>query len=67
MKKIVFIVIVLFPLSLFPQVRDHPIEVHLYPHSLSPQDSLRDGPFGKKIDIPEDAFLIWVDPFDSIG
>lgn len=66
MRKFCFIVIVLFPLSLFSQVRDQHIAVHFYPHSLSPQDNLQDGPFGKKIDIQEDTFLIWVDLFPGL-
>lgn len=66
MKKFCIMIIVLFPLSLFAQVRDHPIEVHFYPHSLSPQDFLQDGPYGKKLDIQEDTFLIWVDLFPGM-
>lgn len=66
MKKLSIIIIVLFPLALFSQVQDHPIEVHFYPHALSPQDSLQDGPFGKKLDIQEDTFFIWVDLFPGL-
>ncbi len=66
MKKFSIIIIVFFPLALFAQVQDHPIEVHFYPHALSPQDSLQDGPFGKKLDIQEDTFLIWVDLFPGM-
>lgn len=56
----------LFPLVLFSQVRENPIEVHFYPHFLSPQDNLQDGPFGKKLDIREDTFFIWVDLFPGM-
>ncbi len=66
MKKTCIIIIVLFPLSLFSQVRDHHIDVHFCPHSLTPQDSLQDGPFGKKLDIQEDTFLIWADLFPGM-
>ena len=66
MKKWSFFIIVLFPLSLFSQVQDFPIEVHFYPHSLSPQDSLQDGPYGKYLDIREDTFFIWVDLFPGM-
>jgi hypothetical protein len=47
-------------------VQDHHIDVHFYPHTLSPQDSLQDGPFGKNLDIREDTFLIWVDLFPEM-
>ncbi len=66
MKKIGIVIIFLLPLTLFSQVRENHIDVHFYPHSLSPQDSLHDGPFGKKLDIQEDAFLIWVDLFPGM-
>ncbi len=66
MKKLCIIIILLFPLSLFSQVRDHYIDVHFYPHSLSPQDNLQDGPYGKKLDIWEDTFFIWVDLFPGM-
>ena len=66
MKKFCIIIIVLFPLSLFSQGWNQHIDVHLYPHSLSPQDSLQDGPYGKKLDIQEDAFFIWVDLFPGM-
>jgi hypothetical protein len=66
MKRFVMFIIVLFPLVLFPQVRDNPPEVHFYPHSLIPQDYLLDGPFGKKLDIRQDTFLIWVDLFPGM-
>jgi hypothetical protein len=66
MKKFSIMIIVLFPLLLFSQERDHPIDVHFYPHALSPQDFLQDGPFGKKLDIQEDTFFIWVDLFPGL-
>lgn len=66
MKKFCVIIIVLFPLASFSQVQDHPINIHFYPHALSPQDILQDGPFGKKIDIQEDTFFIWVDLFPEM-
>ncbi len=66
MKKFCMIIIVLFPLSLFSQGLDQHIDVHLYPHSLSPQDILQDGPYGKKLEIPEDAFFIWIDLFPGM-
>jgi hypothetical protein len=66
MKKFSIMIIVLFPLLLFSQERDHPIDVHFYPHALSPQDFLQDGPFGKKLDIQEDTFVIWVDLFPGM-
>ncbi len=66
MKKIFIILIVLFPLSLYSQGPDRHIEVHLYPHALSPQDSLQDGPFGRYFNIREDTFLIWVDLYPGM-
>ena len=66
MKKFCIIILVLFPLSLFSQVRDNYIDVHFYPHALAPQDNLQDGPFGKKLDIQDDTFLIWVDLFPGL-
>jgi hypothetical protein len=61
MKKFCIILIVLLPLSLYSQVQDQHIDVHFYPHSLSPEDNLQDGPFGRNFNIREDTFLIWVD------
>ena len=61
MKRTGFFILILIPLALFSQVPDNYINVHFYPHSLSPQDSLRDGPYGKKFYIQEETFLIWVD------
>ena len=66
MKKFVIIILFLFPLMLFSQVWDDHINVHFYPHALSPQDILRDGPHGKKFNISGDAFLIWVDLFPDM-
>lgn len=66
MKRLSIIILILFPLSLFSQGWNNHIKVHFYPHSLSPQDSLRDGPDGKKLDISEDTFLIWVDLFPDM-
>jgi hypothetical protein len=66
MKKFFIVIFVLFPLALFSQVRDQPIAVHFYPHAISPQDSLQDGPFGKYLDIREDTFFIWVDLFPGM-
>lgn len=66
MKKIAAIIILFFPLALFSQVRDNFIDVHFYPHTISPLDSLQDGPFGKKLDIQEDSILIWVDFFPGM-
>lgn len=66
MKKFWIIIIVLFPLLLISQEWDQHIDVHLYPHSLSPQDILQDGPFGKKLDILEDTFFIWIDLFPGM-
>jgi len=66
MKKILVVVIFLFPLSLFSQGMERHISVHFYPHSITPQDSLQDGPFGKKLDIHEETFLMWVDLFPGM-
>lgn len=66
MKKLIVIVFILCPLALLAQERDNQINVHFYPHSLLPQDSLRDGPHGKKLDISEDTFLVWVDLFPGM-
>ena len=66
MKKFCLFIIILLPLSMFSQVRDQHIDVHFYPHSLSPEDSLQDGSFGKNFDIREDTFLIWVDLFPGM-
>jgi hypothetical protein len=66
MKRLCVIILVLFPLLLFSQGLQNTINIHFYPHSLSPQDNLRDGPHGKKFDISEDTFLIWVDLFPGM-
>ena len=66
MKKFCILIILLLPLSLFAQYSDLYIEAHFYPHSLSPQDSLQDGPYGKKFEITEDTFLIWIDLFPGL-
>ena len=66
MKRLSIIILILFPLSLFPQSRDNHINVHFYPHSLLPQDILQDGPHGRKLDISEDTFLIWVDLYPDM-
>jgi hypothetical protein len=51
---------------MYSQVQDQHIDVHFYPHALSPEDSLQDGPFGRKFNIREDTFLIWVDLFPGM-
>jgi hypothetical protein len=66
MKKFFVILLIIFPLWLFSQERDQYINVHFYPHSLSPQDILQDGPHGNKLDIQEDTFLVWVDLFPDM-
>jgi hypothetical protein len=66
MKKFLICVIVLFPLLVYSQELDQQIDVHFFPHSLCPQDSLQDGPYGKYFDIREDTFLIWVDFFPGM-
>ncbi|UCE42647.1 MAG: hypothetical protein JSV17_06745 [Candidatus Aminicenantes bacterium] len=66
MKKLCIFIFVLFPLLLYSQVGEQHIDVHLYPHSLTSQDSLQDGPFGKNFDIREDTFLVWVDMFPGM-
>ena len=66
MKKFFIVIFLLLPLSLFSQVPDQQIEVHFYPHALSPEDILQDGPFGKYLDIREDTFFVWVDLFPGM-
>jgi hypothetical protein len=66
MKKLGIFIIVFLPLALLSQVRDLSIDVHFYPHSVSPQNILRDGPDGKILDIREETFLIWVDLFPGM-
>ena len=66
MKKLSVIILIFFPLSLFSQGWDQHINVYFYPHSLSPQDSLQDGPYGKNYNISEDTFLVWVDLFPGM-
>jgi hypothetical protein len=61
MKRLSVTILMLFPLLLFSQGLFDTINIHFYPHSLSPQDSLQDGPHGKKFYISEDTFFIWVD------
>ncbi len=61
MKRLSVIILILFPLLLSSQELHDTINIHFYPHSLLPQDSLRDGPHGKKFYISEDTFFIWVD------
>ena len=66
MKKFCVMIVFLFPLLLFSQEVDQRIHVHFYPHPLSPQDVLQDGPYGKNLDIPDDIFLVWVDLFPGM-
>jgi hypothetical protein len=66
MKRASVIILILLPLVLFSQGLDNYINVHFYPHSLSPQDILRDGPDGKKFYIQEETFLIWVDLYPGL-
>lgn len=66
MKKLCAIIFIFFPLSLLSQELDPHISVHFYPHALSPQDLLQDGPDGEKIDIQGDTFLAWVDLFPGL-
>lgn len=66
MRKITVAVIFLFPLLLFSQGVENDISVHFYPHAVSPQDTLQDGPFGKELDIHDETFLIWVDLFPGM-
>lgn len=66
MKKLCVLILFLFPLSLFSLGLDNHFNVHFYPHSLSPQDTLQDGPHGKNLDIREDTFLVWVDLFPGM-
>ena len=66
MKKLCVMILLLFPLLSFSQEGNQHINVHFYPHSLSPQDILQDGPYGKNLDIREDTFLIWIDLFPGM-
>jgi hypothetical protein len=66
MKKLCVIFCIFFPLVLFSQDVQNTIDIHFYPHSLSHQDSLRDGPHGKIFNISHDTFLIWVDLFPGM-
>ncbi len=66
MKRVSVIILMLFPLLLFSQELKDTINIHFYPHSLSPQDSLRDGSHGKIFYIQEDTFFIWVDLFPGM-
>ena len=66
MKRASVIILILFPLVLFSQGFDNYINVHFYPHTLSPQDSLRDGPHGKKFYIQDETFFIWVDLYPDM-
>jgi hypothetical protein len=66
MKKLCFAILLLFPLSVFSQGLDQHINIHFYPHPLSPQDCLQDGPYGEQLDISDDQFLVWVDLFPGM-
>ena len=66
MKKLSIFVLILFPLTLFAQGYDDHINVHFYPHILTPEDILQVGPDGKKIDISEETLLVWVDLFPDL-
>ena len=61
MKKLSILVLILFPLSVLAQGYDEYINIHFYPHIITPEDTLQVGPDGKKIDISEDTLLVWVD------
>jgi len=66
MKRLSILILILFPLSLLSQGDNNHINVHFYPHILTPQDTLRVGPDGKKLDISEDTLLVWVDLFPGM-
>jgi hypothetical protein len=66
MKKLCATIFFFFPMLLYSQEANQHILVHFYPHSLSPQDVLQDGPGGKKLDIREDTFLVWVDLYPGL-
>ncbi len=66
MKRASIIILTIIPLMLLSQGLDNYINVHFYPHTLSPQDILRDGPYGKKFYIQEETFLIWVDLYPEL-
>lgn len=66
MKKLIVIILILFPLLLLAQEQDRHINVHFYPHIITPQDTLQVDPDGKKLDISEDTLLIWVDFFPDM-
>jgi len=66
MKRLSILVLILFPLSLLSQGYDNHINVHFYPHVITPQDTLQIGPDGKKLDISEDTLLVWVDLFPEL-
>ena len=68
MRRMLIVLILLFPLMSFayPQTPNHWINIHFSPHVIIPNDSLHDGPNGKKIGIEEDTFLIWVDLFPDM-
>jgi len=66
MKKLCFAILLLFPLSVLSRGLDQHINVHFFPHPLSPQDCLQDGPYGEELDISDDQFLVWVDLFPGM-
>jgi hypothetical protein len=66
MKKLSILVLIFFPLSLLSQGYDDYINIHFYPHIITPQDTLQIGPDGKKINISEDTLLVWVDLFPGL-
>ncbi len=66
MKRLGILILIFFPLSLLSQGYNNYINVHFYPHIITPQDTLQIGPDGKKLDISEDTLLIWVDLFPGM-
>ena len=61
MKKCFVFLLLILPVIVFSQSMIDYSHVFFYPHILSPQDILTDGPRGEPVEITEPTILIWVD------
>jgi hypothetical protein len=66
MKKLFILVGILLPLSLLAQDWDRNVDVHFFPHIITPGDTLQIGPWGRALGISESTLLIWVDLFPDM-
>ena len=61
MFSMAIFLLLLCPLPLFAQLGMGGIDVYIYPHELTRDDKLVDGPTGLEIRITDNTLLVWVD------